>query len=106
MICLQAKKSKKKKGTYARYLLNAKTKAEVHSSLENEEMVLTDGQIQILQEFLKKFKKADIPGKTKVIELAAAAIQSNWPADDMSFNLQGVEMVCVHPLQHSVLMFL
>lgn len=81
--------TKVKNGEYGYFLLNTRTKAEAHSS---SEVILTDDQIDLLEEFLTRFKKANAHVKTIVIQEATNAIANNWQ-DDAVFNREGAETV-------------
>lgn len=77
-----------KKCEYAESPLNAKTNVGLHPS----EITLTGEQLQLLKEFLLKYKKANSQGKTKIIGLAVNAIESRY-AEDTKFDREALETV-------------
>ena len=80
-----------KKCEYAESPLNAKTNVGLHPS----EITLTGEQLQLLKEFLLKYKKANSLGKTKVFELAVDTIKSHC-AEDTKLDQEALETVCTH----------
>lgn len=65
-------------------------------------VILTDNHIDLLGEYLKQFKNANIPGKTKVIEQAADVIERNWP-ENVRFNREVVQTVREHSTPNTIL---
>lgn len=55
---------------------------------------MTEDQIDLLDEFIARFKKVNVPEKTNIIQEAADAIERNWE-EEASFNREAVETVRV-----------
>jgi hypothetical protein len=58
----------------------------------SSEITLTDDQIDLLEEFLARFKKVNSPAKVTIIQEATDVIQANWQEDTI-FNREGAETV-------------
>jgi hypothetical protein len=63
----------------------------VHSTCSSE-VILTDDQIDVVEEFLARFKKSNVQVKTIIIQEATDVIADNWE-EDAVFNREGAETV-------------
>jgi hypothetical protein len=58
-----------------------------------EEVGLTEDQVEILQENVAKFRTADIDCRSVIVQNCLVSIQATWQPTD-TFNKNQVEMVC------------